>query len=118
MSALSHPDIDDIVLAHAALDATCAVPGVVGISRGRYAIARTFSVGGTAVEGVQMTHCAEGLHLEIHLVVGLVPLLPLAATVRTAVAEVLVDRGVAVSTVDVWIDTLRVADDVHVEVAG
>lgn len=97
---------DPLTLAYGALDAACTVPGVVGISRGRYAIARTFGIGGAAVEGVQMIQAPRGLHVEIHLVVGLCPLLALAAAVRIAVAGALAVLGGEVTAVDVWIDRL------------
>ena len=99
---------DDVALAQAALIAARALPGVAGISRGRYAIARTFGLGGTVVEGVQLTSDEEGLRIEIHVVVRLVPLVPLADALRGAVATALEGLGARVSAVDVWVDDLRV----------
>lgn len=110
MSAPARVESDDIALARAARAATRRVPGVVDISRGRFAIARTFGLGGEAVEGVQLTHEPDGLHVEVHVVAGSVPLLPLAATVRAAVAAAVRALGSPVATVDVWIDALRVED--------
>ena len=98
---------DDVTLARAALAGTRGVPGVAGISRGRYAIARTFGLGGTVVEGIQLTHGPEGLHVEVHVVVRLVPLPPLAEALRAAVAATLRGLGAPVTAVDVWIDDLR-----------
>jgi hypothetical protein len=43
-----------VTLAQAAVAATREVPGVADISRGRYAIARTFGLGGRVVEGIQL----------------------------------------------------------------
>jgi len=112
----SPPDAlpDDVTLARAALGATCAVPGVAGISRGRYAIARTFGLGGETVEGVQLTHAPEGLRVEVHVVVRLVPIPPLADAVRAAVATAAAAGGV-VAAVDVWVDDLRVEGDDEAE---
>lgn len=98
---------DDITVARATLSTARAVPGVVGISRGRYAIARTFGPGGAAVEGVQLTHTGAGLLVEVHVVVAPVPLLPLGQQVRMAVAATLMGLGATVAAVDVWIDTLE-----------
>lgn len=100
---------DEVTLAQAALAATRAVPGVAGISRGRYAIARTFGLGGSVVEGVQFTLDPQGggLCVEIHVVVRLVPIPPLAAAIRAAVVTVLTGLGTDVSVVDVWVDALR-----------
>jgi hypothetical protein len=97
---------DDVTLAQAALAATRAIPGVVGISRGRYARARTFGVGGAVVEGVQLLPEPEGLHVEVHVVVRLAPLPALAEAVRGAVAAALDALGRPVTAVDVWIDDL------------
>jgi hypothetical protein len=97
---------DDVTLAQAALAATCGVPGVAGISRGRYAIARTFGLGGTAVEGIQLTRAPEGLHVEVHVVVRLVPIPPLATAVRAAIATTLRRLEAPVTAVDVWVDDL------------
>ena len=108
---------DDVMLARAALAATCAVPGVAGISRGRYAIARTFGLGGEAVEGVQLTHGDEGLRVAVHVVVRPVPIPPLAVAVRAAVAATVVGAGGAVADVDVWVDDLRVEGDAETEEA-
>jgi len=107
----------DVALARLALAATRAVPGVAGISRGRYAIARTFGLGGETVEGVQLTHALEGLHVEVHVVVQLVPIPPLAAAVRAAVATTVAGAGGAVAGVDVWVDGLCVEGDAETEEA-
>jgi len=103
------PTTDTAVLAVAALDAARGVAGVAGISRGRYAIARTFGVTGAVVEGVQLTDAEEGLRVEIHIVVDLVPIPPLAAAVRAAVAGAFDQLGASVAAVDVWVDALRIA---------
>ncbi len=104
---------NDVTLARAALDATRAVPGVAGISRGRYAIARTFGLGGETVEGVQLTHGDDGLRVEVHVVARLVPIPPLADAVRAAIATTVARAGVAVTDVDVWVDDLRADDAVR-----
>lgn len=100
---------DDVTLARAALATMRAVPGVADISRGRYAIARTFGPRGETVEGVQLTPAPEGLHVEVHVVVTLVPLLPLAEAIRTAIAAALAALGHPVTAVDVWVDDLRLS---------
>jgi len=106
---------DDVTLARAALGATCAVPGVAGISRGRYAIARTFGLGRETVEGVQLTHAPEGLRVEVHVVAHLVPLPPLADAIRATVATTVAEAGASVAVVDVWVDGLRVEGDAEME---
>ena len=106
MAAVVEAAPDDVTLAQAALAATRAVPGVVGISRGRYARVRTFGLGGAVVEGVQLTPEPEGLHVAVHGVVRLAPLLPLAEAVRGAVAAALDALGRPVTAVDVWVDDL------------
>jgi len=108
---------DDVTLARAALDATRAVPGVAGISRGRYAIARTFGLGGETVEGVQLTHGDDGLRVEVHVVARLVPIPPLAGAIRAAIALTVAGTGGAVAVVDVWVDGLRVEGDAETEEA-
>jgi uncharacterized alkaline shock family protein YloU len=115
----SHPDTlpDDVTLARAALGATRAVPGVAGISRGRYALARTFGLGGETVEGVQLTHGDDGLRVAVHVVVWLVPIPPLADAVRAAVALAVAGAGGAVAAVDVWVDDLRAEGDAETEEA-
>ena len=104
---------DDVTLARAALGATRAVAGVAGISRGRYAIAQTFGLGGETVEGVQLTHGDDGLRVEVHVVARLVPIPPLADAVRAAIATTVARAGVAVTDVDVWVDDLRADDAVR-----
>ncbi len=113
----SPPDAlsDDVTLARAALGATRAVPGVAGISRGRYAIARTFGLGGETVEGVQLTHGDDGLRVEVHVVAQLVPIPPLADAVRAAIATTVAGAGGTVAAVDVWVDDLRVEGDAATE---
>jgi len=115
MTEMGETAPDDVTLARAALDATRAVPGVAGISRGRYAIARTFGLGGETVEGVQLTHAPEGLHVEVHVVARLVPIPPLADAVRAAVALTVSRVGGVVAIVDVWVDDLRVEGDAEME---
>jgi hypothetical protein len=115
VSTVGRSDRDDIDLARAALVAAQGVPGVAGISRGRYAIARTFGLGGISVEGVQLAYEPEGLQVEVHLVSSLVPLLPLADAVRVAVADALTDLGVSVTAVHVWIEAVCTADDARKE---
>ncbi len=106
---------DDVTLARAALDATCAVPGVAAISRGRYAIARTFGLGGETVEGVQLTHGDDGLRVEVHVVAQLVPIPPLADAIRAAVATTVAGTGASVAVVDVWVDGLHMEGDAEME---
>jgi len=106
---------DDVTLARAALVATRAVPGVAGISRGRYAIARTFGLGGETVEGVQLTYGDDGLRVAVHVVAHLVPIPPLADAVRAAIALTVAGVGGAVTNVDVWVDDLRVEGDAETE---
>jgi hypothetical protein len=101
---------DDADLARAALTATRAIPGVSDISRGRYTVARAFGRRGNVVEGVQFTPEAQGLRVELHVAVRLVPIPPLAQAIRSAVAKVLARQGVFVSAVDVWVDALRTAE--------
>ena len=100
---------DDVTLAQAALAAAREVPGVAGVSRGRYAIARTFGLGGRVVEGIHLRPEPAGLHVEVHVVVQPVPLLPLAEAVRAAIATTLWGLGVPVTAVDVWVDDLRLS---------
>ncbi len=110
MTAVAQTAPDDVTLAQAALAAASAVPGVAGISRGRYALARTFGLRGAVVEGVQLTPEPWGLHVEVHVVVRLAPLPPLAEAVRAAVAAALARHGRPVTAVDVWIDDLRLEE--------
>ena len=98
--------VSDVALARAVLTAARGVGGVTDISRGHYAIIRTSGLGGDSVEGVQLAHRAEGLWVEVHLVVRPVPLPPLAAAVRAAVAAALAQAGALVTAVDIWIDGL------------
>jgi uncharacterized alkaline shock family protein YloU len=102
---------DDVTLARAALATTRAVPGVADISRGRYTIARTYGLGGTVVEGIQLRHEPTELHVEVHVVVRLVPIRPLAEAVRAAVAATLRGLGAPVAAVDVWVDDLRRSEE-------
>jgi len=117
MAEMGETAPNDVTLARAALDATRAVPGVAGISRGRYAIARTFGLGGETVEGVQLTHGDDGLRVEVHVVARLVPIPPLADAVRAAIATTVAGAGGAVAVVDVWVDGLRVEGDAETEEA-
>jgi len=107
---LALPTTNTVVLARAAVDATLGVAGVAGISRGRYAIARTFGATGAVIEGVQITEVDAGLHVEVHIVVALVPIPPLAAAVRAAVAGAFYQLGATVTSVDVWVDALHLTD--------
>ncbi|MDB5059447.1 MAG: hypothetical protein JWO59_2919 [Chloroflexi bacterium] len=102
--------VDDLALARAALDATRGVAGVADISRGRYALARTFGLRGEMVEGVQFTASTQGLVVEIHLVVRLVPIPPLACAVREAVSAALTTLGTSVTAVDIWVDALQLTE--------
>lgn len=102
--------LDEVTLARAVLAATHGVAGVAGISRGRFAIARTVGLGGTAVEGVQLTPSATGLQVEVHIVAEFVPIPSLAAAVRDAVASAMRHLDTQVASVDVWVDALRVAE--------
>ena len=99
--------LDDVTLARVALAATRDVPGVVDIGRGRYAIARTFGLGGSVVEGIQLRREPEGLHVQVHVAVQPVPLPALAEAVRAAIATTLRGLGARVTAVDVWVDDLR-----------
>ncbi len=112
MSTPPAETIDDIAVARTTLDAVRRVPGVVAISRGRYALARTYGLGGEAVDGVQLTHTTDGLRVEVHVVAARVPLLPLAETVRTAVAAALRALENPAAVVDVWVDALCVEETV------
>lgn len=95
-----------VTLARVALAAALGVAGVAGVSRGRYAVVRTFGLGGDAVEGVQVTPAAGGLQVEIHLAVRPVPIPPLAAAVRAAVAAAAQRAGTPIALVDIWVDAL------------
>lgn len=101
------PRDGNVALARLALAAAVGVPGVAGISRGRFAVARTFGLGGEAVEGVQVTPTAGGVLVELHLVVRPLPIPPLADAVRAAVAAAAERAGARVAAVDVWVDALR-----------
>jgi uncharacterized alkaline shock family protein YloU len=107
MADVVQTTLDDVTLAQAALAATREVPGVVDINRGRYAVARTFGLGGRVVEGLQLRPELEGLHVEVHVVVQPVPLPALAEAVRAAIATTLRGLGARVTVVDVWVDDLR-----------
>ena len=102
---------DDVTLAQAALAAAREVPGVAGISRGRYPIARTYGPEGTVVEGIRLRPEPEGLHVEVHVVVQPVPIPPLAEAVRVAIATRLRGLGAPVTAVDVWVDDLRRSEE-------
>jgi uncharacterized alkaline shock family protein YloU len=107
MTAVVEIPADDVTLAQAAVAATRGVPGVVDISRGRYAVARTSGRGGSVVEGIQLTREPEGLRVEVHVVVQPVPLPALAEALRAAIATTLRGLGAPVTAVDVWVDDLR-----------
>lgn len=102
--ATTEPGPTAVTLARLALAATVAVSGVAGISR--FAVTRTFGLGGEVVEGVRLTPTAGGLGVELHLVVRLVPIPPLADAVRAAVAAAVAREGARVAVVDIWVDAL------------
>ena len=118
MRTLPAQTTDDLTVARAARVATSRVRGVVAINRGRDALARTYGLGGAVVEGVQLRHAADGLHVEIHVVAALVPLLALAATVRAAVAATLAAMDTRVAAVDVCIDDLWLGDGAREETSA
>jgi hypothetical protein len=107
MTAVVEIPADDVTLAQAAVAATRGVPGVVDINRGRYATARTFGPGGRVVEGIQLTHEPEG----VHVVVQRVPIPLLVEAVRAALATTLRGLGSPVTAVDVWVDDLRRSEE-------
>jgi uncharacterized alkaline shock family protein YloU len=102
--------LDEVTIARAALAAAHGVAGVAGISRGRYAIARTIGLGGTVVEGVQVTPSTAGVEVEVHIVAEFVPIPALATAVRDAVAAAVRRLDTPISTVDVWVDGLRMPE--------
>lgn len=83
----------DLPLAQIVRTAVGGVPGVVGIGPGE-------------ASGIDVTPEGPGLHVVVHLVALPVPLLALAAAVRTAVAVALTQAGRHVVAVDVWVDGL------------
>lgn len=97
----------ELALARLVLAAAVGVPGVAGISRGRFAVARTSGLGGEAVEGVQLTPMAGGWRVEVHLIVHPAPIPALADAVRAAVAAATARAGARVAAVDIWVDALR-----------
>src|SRR5918912_4060643 len=107
MTEVVQTTLDDVTLARAAPAAARDVPGVVDIGRGRYAIARTFGLGGSVVEGIQLSREPEGLHVQVHVAVQPVPLPALAEAMRAAIATTLRGLGARVTVVDVWVDDLR-----------
>lgn len=99
--------VADVELARVARMACLGVAGVAGMSRGRLAVARTFGLGGDAVEGVQLARSPAGLAVEVHLIVRPVPIPPVAAAVQRAVASAIEGAGARVAEVDVWVDALQ-----------
>lgn len=60
---------DDLSLAGSISQAVCSVPGVYGMSKGRFALAATYGPGGR-VPGVVLWHQAPGkLLIEVHIVI-------------------------------------------------
>lgn len=86
----------DLPLVRIVRTAACGVPGVVGISP-------------DDVSAIDVRSESQGLHVVVHLVALPVPLPTLAAAVRTAVAQALLESGSPALAVDVWVDDLVVA---------
>ncbi len=85
------------------------VAGVAGLSGAPDGSAPPSDREGELVAGVQYTRTAAGLLVVLHLVALPVPLLPLAAAVRTAVAAAVAQVGSPAAAVDVWVDALAPA---------
>lgn len=101
--------VSEMAIARAVAAAVRGVPGVAGLSAGRFAVAATYGAG-EAIQGVAVIRSGEGLVVAVHLRVvyadGLI-LPALAERVRAAVREILVALGTEpVARLDVAIDNL------------
>ncbi len=96
----------DVSLAQVIRLAACGVPGVAGLSGTAAASGSPGDWAGELAGGVQYRRVETGLAVAVHLVVLPVPLQPLAAAVRAAVATALAQIGSPVTAVDVWVDAL------------
>jgi hypothetical protein len=88
-------------LAAAVAEPVIRVPGVKRLSRGSGQEAAVQYAGGKVL-GVQITDH----HIAVHLVLNRLPLLPIVATVRSRIDEVIARRtdGGAVPTIDVLVE--------------
>jgi len=88
-------------LAAAVAEAVIRVPGVERLSRGSGPEAAVQYAGGKVL-GVQITDH----HVAVHVVLNRLPLLPIVATVRSRIDEVIARRtdGGAVPTIDVVVE--------------
>lgn len=99
----------DVSVAQVIRRAALGVPGVAGLSGATAATAASGSPGdweGALAGGVQYHRAETGLAVAVHLIALPVPLQPLAAAVRAAVATALALIGSPVAAVDVWVDVL------------
>jgi len=99
----------DASLAEVIRLAACGVPGVVGLSGATAASGSPGDWKGELAAGVQYRRAETGLSVEVHLIALPVPLLPLAAAVRMALATALAQVGSPVVAVDVWVDEMETA---------
>jgi hypothetical protein len=93
---------DPVTLAKAVRDAVLAVPGVVGLTPGGPVEVATQFAGGK-IYGVRL-----GDEVEVHVVVGAVPIGPLGEQIQAAVRAVLKRAG-ADRPVEVVVDDVDVA---------
>lgn len=96
----------DVSLAEVIRLAACGVPGVAGLSGATAASGSPADWEGELAGGVQYRRAETGLAVAVHLIALPVPLQPLAAAVRVAVATALAQIGSPVAAVDVWVDVL------------
>lgn len=99
----------DAALAEVIRLAVCGVPGVAGLSGATAATGSPGDGEGVLATGVQYRRAEAGLSVAVHLIALPVPLLPLAAAVRAAVATALAQVGSPAAAVDVWVDELLAA---------
>jgi len=96
----------DAALAEVIRLAVCGVLGVAGLSDATAATGSPGDGEGVLAAGVQYRRLDGALLVAVHLIALPVPLLPLAAAVRAAVATALAQVSSPVAAVDVWVDEL------------
>lgn len=110
----SAPDTGELAIARAVAAAARGVPGVAGVSRGRFAAAATYGPG-EVVRGVVVRRLPGALAVEVHLRAVYAPSLVLPALAdqvrRTVRAAVEVVAAEPVGRIDVAFDDLRVGED-------
>ena len=111
-------EADELAIARAVLAAVRTVPGVAGVSPGRFAAAGTYGPR-EVVRGVAVRRSAGALDLEVRVVAAYAPsaVLPeLAARVRGAARRAVEALGAGpIRSIDVAIDGLRTPAETQAE---